>query len=68
MWRMAATGRGGIVLFGLRVGLRGVPWAAAHAAIAGCVQSFAAAPAVDLRGLGVGIPSVRPGFRSKRLG
>jgi short-subunit dehydrogenase len=59
--RMAAEGRGGLILFGSLVGFQGAPWAATYAATKGFVQSFAEALAVELRPQGVSVLSVAPG-------
>lgn len=59
--RMAAAGRGGLMLFGSLVGFQGSPNAATYAATKGFVQAFAEALAVELRPLGVTVLSVAPG-------
>jgi uncharacterized protein len=59
--RMAAEGRGGIVLFGSLVGFHGAPLSATYAATKGFVQSFAEGLGVELRPLGVSVLSVAPG-------
>lgn len=58
--RMAAEGRGGMILFGSRVGFQGAPWAATCAATKGVVQSLAEALAVEPGGRGVSVLSVAP--------
>ncbi len=59
--RMAAAGRGGIVLFGSLVGFSGAPLSSTYAATKGFVQSFAEGLAVELRPRGVCVLSVAPG-------
>lgn len=59
--RMAARGRGGMVLFGSLVGFQGAPNAATYAATKGFVQSFGEALAVELRGQGVDVLTLAPG-------
>lgn len=59
--RMAAAGRGGIVLFGSLVGFNGAPLSATYAATKGFVQSFAEGIAADMRPHGVQVLSVAPG-------
>lgn len=59
--RMAARGRGGIVLFGSLVGFQGAPYSATYAATKGFVQGFAEALRVELRPRGVEVLSVAPG-------
>lgn len=59
--RMAAQGRGGIVLFGSLVGFNGAPFSATYAATKGFVQSFAEGVAAELRPRGVHVLSVAPG-------
>ena len=59
--RMAAQGRGGIMLFSSLVGFSGVPNSATYAATKGFVQSFAEAIAVELHPAGVSVLSVAPG-------
>lgn len=59
--RMAAQGRGGIVLFGSLVGFSGAPLSATYAATKGFVQGFAEGIAAEMRPLGVHVLSVAPG-------
>ena len=59
--RMAAQGRGGIILFGSLLGFQGVPGSATYAATKGFVQGFAEALAVELRPQGISVLSVAPG-------
>jgi uncharacterized protein len=59
--RMAAEGRGGIVLFGSLVGFHGAPLSATYAATKGFVQSFAEGLGAELRPRGVSVLSVAPG-------
>lgn len=59
--RMAAAGRGGLMLFGSLVGFQGSPNAATYAATKGFVQAFAEGLAVELRPAGVTVLSVAPG-------
>jgi short-subunit dehydrogenase len=59
--RMAAHGRGGIVLFSSIVGFSGAPFSATYAATKGFVQSFAEGLAVELRPAGISVLSVAPG-------
>ncbi|MDP5083993.1 MAG: SDR family oxidoreductase [Yoonia sp.] len=59
--RMAAEGRGGIVLFGSLVGFNGAPLSATYAATKGFVQSFAEGIAPEMRPQGVHVLSVAPG-------
>lgn len=59
--RMAAAGRGGVVLFGSIVGFQGVPGSATYAATKGFVQGFAEALAIELRPAGISVLSVAPG-------
>ena len=59
--RMAAEGRGGIVLFGSLVGFNGAPLSATYAATKGFVQSFAEGIAAEMRPHGVNVLSVAPG-------
>lgn len=59
--RMAAQGRGGLVLFGSLVGFNGAPLSATYAATKGFVQSFAEGIAAELRPHGVNVLSVAPG-------
>lgn len=59
--RMAAAGRGGIVLFGSLVGFQGVPGSATYAATKGFVQGFAEALMVEMRPHGITVLSVAPG-------
>ncbi len=59
--RMAAQGRGGIVLFGSLVGFSGAPLSATYAATKGFVQSFAEGIAAKMRTHGVNVLSVAPG-------
>lgn len=59
--RMAAQGRGGVVLFSSVVGFSGAPFSATYAATKGFVQSFAEGLAVELRPLGISVLSVAPG-------
>lgn len=59
--RMAAQGRGGVVLFSSVVGFSGVPLSATYAATKGFVQSFAEGLAVELRPRGISVLSVAPG-------
>jgi uncharacterized protein len=59
--RMAAQGRGGVVLFSSVVGFSGAPFSATYAATKGFVQSFAEALAVELRPSGISVLSVAPG-------
>lgn len=54
------VGRGGIVLFGSRVGFDGAPPSATYAATKGFVQSFAEGIAVEMRQLGGNVLSVAP--------
>jgi short-subunit dehydrogenase len=58
--RMAAQGRGGIVLFGSLVGFNGAPLSATYAATKGFVQSFAEGIAAEMRPHGVSVLSVAP--------
>jgi short-subunit dehydrogenase len=59
--RMAAQGRGGVVLFSSIVGFSGAPFSATYAATKGFVQSFAEGLAVELRPAGISVLSVAPG-------
>jgi short-subunit dehydrogenase len=59
--RMAAQGRGGVVLFSSVVGFSGAPFSATYAATKGFVQGFAEALAVELRPAGISVLSVAPG-------
>lgn len=59
--RMAARGRGGVVLFSSVVGFSGAPFSATYAATKGFVQSFAEGLAVELRPAGISVLSVAPG-------
>lgn len=59
--RMAAEGRGGIILFGSIVGFHGAPLSATYAATKGFVQAFAEGLAAELRPRGVSVLSVAPG-------
>jgi len=59
--RMAAEGRGGMVLFGSLLGFQGAPGSATYAATKGFVQGFAEALAVELRPLGISVLAVAPG-------
>lgn len=59
--RMAAQGRGGVVLFSSVVGFGGAPFSATYAATKGFVQSFAEGLAVELRPSGISVLSVAPG-------
>lgn len=59
--RMAARGKGGVVLFSSVVGFSGAPFSATYAATKGFVQSFAEALAVELRPCGISVLSVAPG-------
>jgi hypothetical protein len=59
--RMAAAGRGGIILFGSVVGFQGVPGQATYAATKGFVQGFAEALGAELRPLGIAVLCVAPG-------
>jgi short-subunit dehydrogenase len=59
--RMAAQGKGGVVLFSSVVGFSGAPFSATYAATKGFVQSFAEGLAVELRPRGIGVLSVAPG-------
>jgi uncharacterized protein len=59
--RMAAQGRGGLVLFGSLVGFNGAPLSATYAATKGFVQSFAEGIAAEMRPHGVSVLSVAPG-------
>ena len=59
--RMAAQGRGGIILFGSLLGFQGAPGSATYAATKGFVQGFAEALGVELRPLGISVLSVAPG-------
>lgn len=59
--RMAAQGRGGIILFGSLVGFNGAPLSATYVATKGFVQSFAEGIAAELRPRGVDVLSVAPG-------
>lgn len=59
--RMAAQGRGGVVLFSSVVGFSGAPFSATYAATKGFVQSFAEGLAVELRPAGISVLSVAPG-------
>ena len=59
--RMAASKRGGIVLFGSLVGFNGAPLSATYAATKGFVQSFAEGIAAEMRPHGVSVLSVAPG-------
>ncbi len=59
--RMAARGRGGIVLFSSVVGFSGAPFSATYAATKGFVQSFAEGLGVEMRPLGISVLSVAPG-------
>jgi short-subunit dehydrogenase len=59
--RMAARGRGGVVLFSSVVGFSGAPFSATYAATKGFVQSFAEGLAVELRPSGISVLAVAPG-------
>jgi uncharacterized protein len=59
--RMAAQGRGSVVLFSSVVGFSGAPYSATYAATKGFVQSFAEGLAVELRPRGITVLSVAPG-------
>jgi uncharacterized protein len=59
--RMAAQGRGGVVLFSSVVGFSGAPFSSTYAATKGFVQSFAEGLAVELRPRGISVLSVAPG-------
>lgn len=59
--RMAAQGRGGIVLFSSVLGFSGVPFSATYAATKGFIQSFAEGLVVELRPRGISVLSVAPG-------
>jgi hypothetical protein len=59
--RMAARGKGGVVLFSSVVGFSGAPFSATYAATKGFVQSFAEGLAVELRPRGISVLSVAPG-------
>lgn len=59
--RMAAQGRGGVVLFSSIVGFSGAPFSSTYAATKGFVQSFAEGLAVELRPAGISVLSVAPG-------
>lgn len=59
--RMAAQGRGGIVLFSSVLGFSGVPFSSTYAATKGFIQSFAEGLAVELRPSGICVLSVAPG-------
>jgi short-subunit dehydrogenase len=59
--RMAAQGRGGVVLFSSVVGFSGAPFSSTYAATKGFVQSFAEGLAVELRPQGISVLSVAPG-------
>jgi short-subunit dehydrogenase len=59
--RMAARGRGGIILFGSLLGFQGAPGSATYSATKGFVQGFAEGLAVELRPLGISVLSVAPG-------
>ncbi len=59
--RMAANGKGGVVLFSSVVGFSGAPFAATYAATKCFVQSFAEGLAVELRPRGISVLSVAPG-------
>lgn len=59
--RMAAKGKGGVVLFSSVVGFGGAPYSATYAATKGFVQSFAEGLAVELRPRGISVLSVAPG-------
>lgn len=59
--RMAARGKGGVVLFSSVVGFSGAPFSATYAATKGFVQSFAEGLAVELRPSGISVLSVAPG-------
>jgi len=59
--RLAAQGRGGIVLFGSLVGFNGAPLSATYAATKGFVQSFAEGIAEEMRPDGIDVLSVAPG-------
>ncbi len=59
--RMAAQGRGGVVLFSSIVGFSGAPFSATYAATKGFMQSFAEGLAVELRPAGISVLSVAPG-------
>jgi short-subunit dehydrogenase len=59
--RLAARGRGGLVLFGSIVGRQGVPLQAHYAATKAYVHSLAEALAVELRPSGVDVLLVAPG-------
>ena len=59
--RMAAEGRGGIVLFGSLLGFHGAPLSATYAATKGFVQGFAEGLGAELRPRGVSVLSAAPG-------
>jgi short-subunit dehydrogenase len=59
--RMAAQGRGGIVLISSVLGFSGAPFSSTYAATKGFIQSFAEGLAVELRPLGIPVLSVAPG-------
>jgi short-subunit dehydrogenase len=59
--RLAARGRGGLILFGSIVGWQGVPGQANYSASKAYVQSLAEALHVDLKPWGVDVLSVAPG-------
>ncbi len=59
--RMAAQGRGGVVLFSSIVGFSGAPFSTTYAATKGFVQSFAEGLAEELRPAGISVLSVAPG-------
>lgn len=59
--RMAARGKGGIVLFGSVVGFCGVPFSATYAATKGFVQGLAEGLEVELRPRGISVLAVAPG-------
>jgi len=59
--RMAAAGRGGVVLFSSVVGFSGAPFSATYAATKCFIQSFAEGLAVELRPRGISVLSVAPG-------
>jgi short-subunit dehydrogenase len=59
--RMAAQGRGGVVLFSSVLGFSGAPFSSTYAATKGFIQSFAEGLVVELRPVGISVLSVAPG-------
>ncbi|MEM1055690.1 MAG: SDR family oxidoreductase [Bacteroidota bacterium] len=59
--RLAARGRGGMILLGSLVGFQGTPYAAHYAATKAYVQTLAEALSVELKPRGVDVLSVAPG-------